>query len=150
MKSGKQKNGKKRNIYEGNEPEMKNDKELNKELNKELLRLAKESDDFIEILSLTHNKNEQIRLKALRRLCPCQVGDEIKLFWDRTFELVEDPSSNIRMQVLHNMCDGSPNYMEERVVEALEFFNRDKDGDIRRKAHKVMASYSRTGKWNIL
>ena len=144
MKSGKHKNGKKRNIYEGDEPE--NDKELNKEL----LRLAKESEDFIEILSLTHNKNEQIRLKALRRLCPCQVGDEIKLFWDRIFELVEDPSADIRMQVLHNMCDGSPDSCEDRVVDALEFFNRDKDGEIRRKAHKVMASYSRTGKWNIL
>jgi hypothetical protein len=29
-------------------------------------------------------------------------------------------------------------------------FNRDKDSDIRRNAHKVMATYERTGKWNIL
>jgi len=101
-------------------------------------------------MTLTHNKDDVIRLKALKRLCPCKVGNEIKIFWDRIFELVEDPSPEIRMQVLHNMCDGSPDSMEDRVVEALEFFNRDKDGEIRRKAHKVIASYSRTGKWNIL
>lgn len=142
MKSGK--NGKKRNIYEEDEEE--NDKELNKKL----LRLAKETNNFDEIMTLSNNKDDQIRLIALKRLCPCKVGDEISRFWDRIFELVQDPSPEVRMQVLHNMCDGSPDSMEDRVVEALEFFNRDKDGEIRRKAHKVMASYSRTGKWNIL
>jgi len=146
MKSGKQKNshGKKRNLYE--EDELENEKELNKKL----LKLVNETENFNEIMTLTHNKDDVIRLKALKRLCPCKVGNEIKIFWDRIFELVEDPSPEIRMQVLHNMCDGSPDSMEDRVVEALEFFNRDKDGEIRRKAHKVIASYSRTGKWNIL
>lgn len=40
--------------------------------------------------------------------------------------------------------------MEEQVAAALELFNNDPDKEIRRKAHKVMASYMRTGKWNIL
>jgi hypothetical protein len=64
--------------------------------------------------------------------------------------MVDDESPKIRYQVLHNMCDGSPESMEQNVADALEKFNRDPDPEIRRKAHKVLASYLRTGKWNIL
>jgi len=115
-----------------------------------LLKLAKESLSFEEVLILTYNKEEEIRLKALQRLCPCRVGDEYEQFWNRIFEMVDDTSSKIRNQVLHNMCDGSPDSMETRVAEALEKFNRDPDREVKRKAHKVMASYLRTGKWNVL
>ena len=52
--------------------------------------------------------------------------------------------------MLHNMCDGSPEDYEDKVIECLEIFNRDPDKEIRRKAHKVMASYLRTGEWNVL
>jgi hypothetical protein len=51
---------------------------------------------------------------------------------------------------LHIICDGSPERLEQRVYEALQKFNYDKDSDIRRTTHKVMATYERTGKWNIL
>lgn len=117
---------------------------------KALLQLAKESLSFEEVLILTNDKDENIRLKALQRLCPCRVGDEYEQFWNRIFEMVDDPSPKIRYQVLHNMCDGSPDSMEERVAEALEKFNRDPDQEVKRKAHKVLASYLRTGKWNVL
>jgi len=115
-----------------------------------LIKLAKESLNFDEVLSLTYSKNALIRLKALQRLCPCRVGDAYEQFWSRIFQMVEDPCPKIRYQVLHNMCDGSPPSMEEKVKDALEVFNRDEDGEVRRKAHKVIASYMRTGKWNIL
>ena len=32
----------------------------------------------------------------------------------------------------------------------MEHFNRDPDPTIRRQAHKIMAHYNNTGKWNIL
>ena len=115
-----------------------------------LLHLAKESLSFQEVLILTHDKDEDVRMKALQRLCPCRVGDEYEQFWNRIFEMVDDPSPKIRYQVLHNMCDGSPDSVEERVAEALEKFNRDPDQEVKRKAHKVLASYLRTGKWNVL
>ncbi len=51
---------------------------------------------------------------------------------------------------MHIICDGSPERLEQRVYEALQKFNYDKDSDIRRTTHKVMATYERTGKWNIL
>jgi hypothetical protein len=53
-------------------------------------------------------------------------------------------------QVLHTLCDGSPAHLEYDIAEALEQFNRDPDTDIRRMAHRVLAAYRRTGKWNIL
>lgn len=53
-------------------------------------------------------------------------------------------------QTLHTICDGSPSCYEDRVKAALELFNRDADKKIRRQAHKVLASVTRTGKWNVL
>lgn len=117
---------------------------------KACLTLAKDSLNFDEVLVLTNHKDEDVRLKAVQRLCPCKVQDEYEQFWNRMFELVSDPSPSIRSQVLHNMCDGSPEHLENRIVEALEVFNRDPNQDVKRTAHKVMASYLRTGKWNIL
>jgi hypothetical protein len=144
-KNKKKKDNKLRNTYEGEEEESDKSK-----LNKALLILAKESLEFQEVLILTHHDDENIRLKALQRLCPCRVKDEIEQFWNRIFEMVNDNSPKVRYQVLHNMCDGAPPEVEPRVAEALEIFNRDPDKDIKRTAHKVLASYLRTGKWNIL
>jgi hypothetical protein len=66
------------------------------------------------------------------------------------FNLVEDPDPRIRDRILHIICDGSPARIEEKMVDAMEKFNHDPDSDIRRKAHKVMMHYNKTGKWNIL
>ena len=145
MDNKKSKKDKKiKNVYEENEDKDK----IN--LNRALLLLAKESIEFQDILILTHYEDENIRLKALQRLCPCRVKDEIDQFWDRIFEMVKDSSPKVRYQVLHNMCDGAPPDLEPRVAEALEIFNRDSDKDIKRAAHKVLGSYLRTGKWNIM
>jgi len=64
--------------------------------------------------------------------------------------MVHDTHASVRAQVLHTLCDGSPVHLEPKVVDALEVFNRDSDLAIRRRAHKIMASYARTGKWNVL
>mmetsp|Transcript_41394 Transcript_41394/g.43314 ORF Transcript_41394/g.43314 Transcript_41394/m.43314 type:complete len:154 (+) Transcript_41394:30-491(+) len=116
----------------------------------DLLRKAKETESVTEIVELTRHPVAEVRLKSIQRLCPCRVLDDIKQFWNRIFEMAHDEDSSVRMQVLHNMCDGSPPDYESKVVEALEDFNRDEDKDIRRRAHKVIGSYQRTGKYNIL
>jgi hypothetical protein len=64
--------------------------------------------------------------------------------------MVDDEDDDVREQVLHNLCDGSPPHMEYKVKEALESFNTDPNKYIRRRAHKVLGSYLRTGKWNVL
>jgi len=45
---------------------------------------------------------------------------------------------------------GSPSHLEDKVNEAIDKFNTDSDCKIRRRAHKVMAVYLKTGKKNIL
>lgn len=98
----------------------------------------------------TQLPNPKDRLCALKQMCPCRVKEDIDLFWDRIFEMVNDSDDDVRWQVLHTICDGSPKHLEEKVSNALEVFNRDPNSEIRRRAHKVIACYSRTGKWNIL
>jgi hypothetical protein len=78
------------------------------------------------------------------------IGRDIDLFWNRVFEMVDDVDVDVRYQVLHTICDGSPAHLEDRVKDAIDKFNSDSDGKIRRRVHKVIASYLKTGKWNIL
>jgi hypothetical protein len=40
--------------------------------------------------------------------------------------------------------------MEDNVADALDIFNNDADKKIRRKAHQVLTTYRRTGKWNVM
>lgn len=114
------------------------------------LRRCKETFDVREVVELSRSDDADVRYNALRRLCPCKVKDDVSEFWERIFEMTDDSDARVRAQVLHTVCDGSPAHLESRVVEALESFNRDKDKAIRRKAHKVLAAYHRTGRWNVL
>lgn len=116
----------------------------------DLKRKILDTEDIDEIIEFTKHKDNEVRLAAVKQLCPCKVRKDIDAFWDRVFEMVEDEDARIRYQILHTMCDGSPPHVESRVAEALEKFNQDSDKEIRRKAHKVLASYIRTGKWNVL
>jgi hypothetical protein len=45
--------------------------------------------------------------------------------------------STLRYAVLHVLWDTSPTFPEDRVIPAVESFNRDPDKEIRR-AHKVL------------
>ncbi|GFN80709.1 hypothetical protein PoB_000721500 [Plakobranchus ocellatus] len=114
------------------------------------LRLCKDTTDIDVIIDLTKHDSPQVRQKALKEMCPCRVKKDISDFWARVLEMVNDPSSNVRYQVLHTLCDGSPDHLEDSIADALEDFNRDADTKIRRQAHRALTSYRRTGNWNIL
>ncbi|CAF1510495.1 unnamed protein product [Adineta steineri] len=117
---------------------------------KDALRLCRETEDINTILALTAHTDPIVRQRALKEICPCRVKDDIDLFWERVIEMIDDPADNVREQVLHTLCDGSPDHMEMKVLDALETFNRDRNQYIRRRAHKVLSSYRRSGKWNVL
>ncbi|CAF4064317.1 unnamed protein product [Rotaria sordida] len=131
------------------------------------LRLCRETEDIKTILELTNHVDPIVRQRALREICPCRVKDDIDAFWERVMEMIDDPADNVREQVsislspnlnnidrftkvLHTLCDGSPDHMEMKVLDALEKFNRDSNQYIRRRAHKVLSAYRRSGKWNVL
>jgi hypothetical protein len=103
-----------------------------------------------ELITQTQNSNPKVRLQALKEMCPCKVKIDIDALWKQIFLLCDDPDPLVRYQVLHTICDGCPKHLETEVAEALEKFNHDSDSKIRRRAHKVLGSYLRTGKWNIL
>jgi hypothetical protein len=117
---------------------------------KEIMSECRNTEDIEVILNYTHHEDNDIRLEAVKQLCPCKVLKDIDVFWERVLELVNDEDVRIRSRILHIICDGSPERLEDRIYEALKEFNRDKDSDIRRTAHKVIATYEHTGKWNIL
>mmetsp|Transcript_20540 Transcript_20540/g.30511 ORF Transcript_20540/g.30511 Transcript_20540/m.30511 type:complete len:121 (+) Transcript_20540:140-502(+) len=109
---------------------------------------------FEEWLALTKHPKENIRYHAIRKGCPCQVKQDIKEIWDRFFEIIEEEkeeSDRIRYQILHNLCDGTPKYLEERVIDCLEnnYWN-DSCKKTRRAARKVLTVYRRTGNWNTM
>ncbi len=114
------------------------------------LRMCKTTTDIDVIIELSKHDNPQVRQRALKEMCPCRVKRDLDDFWRRVLEMVDDEANNVRGQVLHTLCDGSPKHLEFSVAEALDVFNRDSDSEIRRKAHKALTSYWKTGKWNIM
>lgn len=126
------------------------DKFLTPKEKQDLLSRIKNTEDIDEILEITKCPDPEIRIKAAQQLCPCRVKDDYEPFWDRLFEMVDDEVAAVRRQVFHNICDGSPPRLEWKVKEAMDKLNGDSDSELRRKVHKVMASYLKNGEWNIL
>ncbi|CAF0883272.1 unnamed protein product [Adineta ricciae] len=124
--------------------------EVDKMSTKDALRLCRETEDIKTIVALTAHTDPAVRQRALKEICPCRVKEDIDQFWERVLQMINDPADNVREQVLHTLCDGSPDHMELKVLDALEIFNRDRNQYIRRRAHKVLSSYRRSGKWNVL
>ena len=137
-------------MRKGKDNRKKNQNEPLEPNKRELMSICRETDDIDIILGYTHSLDADVRLEAVKQLCPCKVQKDIEVFWERVFELINDDDARIRKRILHIICDGSPERLEDRIYDALMEFNRDKDSDIRRTAHKVLATYERTGKWNIL
>ncbi|KAH9503687.1 hypothetical protein Btru_067156 [Bulinus truncatus] len=108
---------------------------------KDALRLCVETCDIDVIIELTRHNNPQVRQRALKEMCPCRVQKDVTDFWNRVFEMLHDADANVRYQVLHTLCDGSPDHLEESIADALEVFNRDPCPKIRRQAHRALTSY---------
>ena len=75
--------------------------------------------------------------------------DSKSLSQDRICDMAQDEERDVRMMVLHTLCDGSPHSRLEDVLAALQVLGRDADPKIRRKARKALNSYQRSGRWNI-
>ena len=56
----------------------------------------------------------------------------------------------MRDQALHALGDGSPNHLEERIVSEVEKLYNDPHAQVKKKARRMLNSYRRSGKWNIL
>jgi HEAT repeat protein len=103
-----------------------------------------------QFLALTHDDDPALRCEAARALCPCHVQADIDRVWDRLIEMARDPDPKVRASVLHALCDGSPHAREAEVVQAIESMYHDPDLRLRRHVRRVLATYRRLGKINIL
>ena len=69
----------------------------------EASRLAKETTDVDVIIALSRHREGQVRKNSLVQMCPCRVKQDIDKFWDRVFEMVNDPDPIVRAQVNKNI-----------------------------------------------
>jgi formate dehydrogenase maturation protein FdhE len=70
--------------------------------------------------------------------------------WSTVCSMVSDRDLGVRKQVLHTLCDGSPDHREAQIIDAVESLSREADRDLRRMVNKVLANFHRTGEWNIM
>jgi len=103
-----------------------------------------------DVIEATHSKKWQTRKMALKKMCPCRVQKEIDILWTRIFEMVNDEHAEVRYQVVHTLCDGSPKHMELKIVDTLQSMWNDKEDKIRKKVRFALNAYRRTGDWNVL
>ena len=103
-----------------------------------------------EYIQRTHNPDPIKRKKALKDLCPCHVKADIPEVWERIFEMCEDEDGDVRDQALHSLGDGSPGHLEERIVAVIEDKYNDPHPNVKKKARRMLNSYRKTGKWNVL
>jgi hypothetical protein len=61
-----------------------------------------------------------------------------------------DPEPRVRGGVVHLLADGSPRHRALEVVDALDTLRNDDDKVVRKNVRRVLASYHRTGRINIL
>ena len=107
-------------------------------------------ESFHDYIKRTYDPDPKKRKQALKDLCPCHVRADIPELWERIFECLHDEDGIVRDQALHALGDGSPTHLEERIVEAVEKMYNDPNPDVKKKARRMLNSYRRTGKWNVL
>merc|ERR1712230_68642 len=70
--------------------------ESHQEQKKNLIKLAQTTEDIDEIIEITRHEDAEVRLKAAQQLCPCRVKNDHEEFWDRLFEMIDDPEAKVR------------------------------------------------------
>jgi formyltetrahydrofolate synthetase len=91
---------------------------------------------------MTSDENALVRDQALHALGGTRLCSAIEFALARC-ELTS-------LVQLNMVADGSPSHLEERIVEVVERLYNDPDINVKKKARRMLNSYRRTGKWNVL
>jgi hypothetical protein len=106
--------------------------------------------EVAELIELSHAHDPRVRKIAVINLCPCHVRSNIPAAWDRVLAMRDDPDPIVRRAVVHMLSDGSPRERAPQIVEALDGMRNDADRVVRRDVRRILASYHRTGRVNVL
>jgi hypothetical protein len=102
-----------------------------------------------ELLSLTRDRDPDVRRVAVKNLCPCHLQRARSDVWERLLELASDSNPGVRMDVLHNLTDGSPQELAETVVAVVEALMDDRDANVRGYASFLRTRKECLGRVNI-
>lgn len=102
-----------------------------------------------ELLSLTRDRDPDVRRVAVKNLCPCHVQRHVNDVWERLLRLASDPNPGVRMDVLHNLTDGSPPELAQEVVAVVEALMNDPDATVRGYATFLRTRQERFGRVNV-
>jgi hypothetical protein len=102
-----------------------------------------------ELLSLTHARDPDIRRVAVKNLCPCHMQRDRSDVWTRLLELARDPHPGVRMDVLHNLTDGSPLELAETILSVVDNLQEDPDALVRGYALFLRTRQNRLNRVNV-
>lgn len=72
------------------------------------------------------------------------------MVWGWTVFTSASSTGIVRDQALHALGDGSPGHLEGRIITEVEKMYNDPHPPVKKKARKMLNSYRRRGKWNVL
>ena len=102
-----------------------------------------------QLLELSRSRDPDARRIAVKNLCPCHVRRNVSAVWQRLLEMSDDHIAGVRLDVLHDLTDGSPAEIEADVRAVVDKLISDPDHTVRKYARHIRARQLGSGRTNV-